>query len=166
LVEIAEEADKEIRDSISGLRVALGPEGFFAALARYLDRYERTHGIEAELVKPATLSEEVFDSRVKVQLLSIIQEALTNVRKHSGARCVWVIFEPKGSTAQVVIQDDGRGFDARRERIPPERVGLRGMRERAKSVGGSLVVASTPGAGTQIVVTVPTDGGSGPYPGG
>ncbi len=155
LVEISDEADKDIRDSILGLRVAFSSEGFFNALARYLYRYEKNYGIGAELVRAEILQEGAFNSSVEIQLLRIVQEALTNVRKHSGATSVQVVFGTEDGCARVVVQDDGKGFDAREQNPRSDHVGLRVMRERAQSVGGTMAVQSSPGEGTQVIVTVP-----------
>lgn len=160
LVAIADEANREIRDSIFGLRVAFSSEGFFDALTRYLGRYEKNYGIGAELVRPENLEEGAFSSGVETQLLRIIQEALTNVRKHSGATSVRVIFGTEDGCARVIVQDDGRGFETGQQGAWPDSVGLRVMRERAQSVGGNVAVQSLPGAGTRVIITVPIDGTS------
>jgi PAS domain S-box-containing protein len=156
LVEVAREADVDIRESILGLRVSLSGQELFPALAQYLERYEKNYGIHTILDWPETLGRRAFEPQVEVQLLRILQEALTNARKHADAHSVRVAFTVPNECAQVAIQDDGKGFD------PPElsdgvenRVGLRVMRERAVEAGGSLVVQSKVGEGTLIIVTVP-----------
>jgi signal transduction histidine kinase len=138
--------------------VSLSGREFFQALAQYLERYERNYGIHTVLVGSETLGSGVFEPQVEVQLLRILQEALTNARKHAAAHCVRVVFTVLQGKAQVAIQDDGRGFD--QQELPDgdgfeSRVGLRVMRERAMEVGGGLVVRSKPGEGTLILVTLP-----------
>ena len=159
LVEVAREADTDIRESILGLRVALAGGGLWPALATYLSQYEQRYEIHTELGRPERLGDGAFDPLVEVQLLRIIQEALTNARKHSRARSVCVTFAAQDGRAQVMVQDDGCGFD------PGEvygdsggRVGLRVMRERAEEIGGTLNVQSAPGEGTQVIVTAPLRG--------
>jgi signal transduction histidine kinase len=88
LVEVAHEADTDIRESILSLRVALAGQGLWPALATYLDQYEQRYGIRTELTRPETLGDGAFEPLVEVQLLRIIQEALTNVRKHLRSLCV------------------------------------------------------------------------------
>jgi signal transduction histidine kinase len=156
LIEVAREADTDIRESILALRVALVEGGLWPALATYLDQFEQRCEIHTELRRPETLGEGAFEPLVEVQLLRIIQEALTNARKHSRARSVHVTFAAQDGRAQVTVQDDGCGFD------PGEvcddtrgRVGLRVMRERAEEIGGTLAVQSRPDEGTQVVVTLP-----------
>jgi len=156
LVEVAREEDVDISESILGLRVTLSGQGFFPVLAQYLFQYQKNYGIQARLEKPETIPDGIFEPLVEVQLLRIIQEALTNVRKHAGARSVQIAFGLENGCVHITVQDDGQGFDPGMHIDPfSEHVGLRVMRERAMEVGGLVEIFSTPGAGTQIVVEVP-----------
>ncbi len=87
-----------------------------------------------------------------------VQEALTNVRKHADAHEVSLIVERSGGELRVVVEDDGQGFDPEQQR-PADTLGsglgLRGMEERAKLVGGRFEVESTPGHGTTVFVVLP-----------
>jgi signal transduction histidine kinase len=153
---VAQEADVDIRESILSLRVTLGDEGLFPALGQYLTQYEKNYGIQTELEKPETLSDGDFEPLVVVQVLRVLQEALTNVRKHAGAGCVRIVFAVEDGCARVTVRDDGQGFDpAVRGHKSDAHVGLRVMCERAKEVGGSLSLQSEPGRGTEVVVLVP-----------
>jgi signal transduction histidine kinase len=162
LIEAAREADTDIRESILALRVALAEGGLCPTLETYLAQYEQRYGIRTEFRRPDTLCDGAFEPLVEVQLLRVVQEALTNARKHSMARSVCVTLAAQDGRAQVTVQDDGCGFD------PGEvygdsagRVGLRVMRERAEEISGALAVQSAPGEGTQVVVTVPVTGRGG-----
>jgi signal transduction histidine kinase len=156
LVEVAREADVDIRESILGLRVTLSEHGLKPALVKYLAQYEKNYGIHTQLERPEAFVDGVFEPLVEVQLLRILQESLTNVRKHSGADCVRIAFAFEDGWARVTIQDDGQGFDsAAGIDGSGGNVGLRVMRERAEEVGGSLSLHSEPGQGTQVVVRVP-----------
>ncbi len=85
-----------------------------------------------------------------------MQEALTNVRKHSGARHVSVKFECEDRIVHMSVEDDGHGFDATRlSGEGSEHFGLQIMRERAAGVGGSLRIDSGPNVGTRVVLSVP-----------
>lgn len=162
LIEVAREADTDIRESILGLRVALAEQGFLPALATFLDQYERRYGIRTAIRWPETLGQDAFDPLVEVQLLRIIQEALTNARKHARAGSVCVTFAADGDRAQVTVQDDGLGFEPDRAFDESAgRVGLRVMRERAEEIGGTVTVQSASGEGTQVVVTAPLAHGRG-----
>ncbi len=156
LVEVAAEADTDIRESILGLRAPLVQQRLFPALSTYLIQYQQRYGIRTQLSRPPELTDGALDPLVELQLLRIIQEALTNARKHAQANSVCISFIVQDGHALVTLQDDGRGFD------PQEvlggsagRLGLRVMRERAEEVGGRLELQSRPGQGTRVVVTVP-----------
>jgi two-component system NarL family sensor kinase len=92
---------------------------------------------------------------VETSLYRIAQEALSNVARHAAARHVVVRLTMHGAQAQLDVEDDGRGFDA--AHIPPGRYGLIGLNERARLLGGSLVLESTPDEGTRIEVTIPLE---------
>jgi two-component system sensor histidine kinase UhpB len=92
--------------------------------------------------------------RVALALLRIGQEALHNIIRHSAANRVTVALAEDGGTAILRVVDDGNGFDpveARNERT----LGLTGMMERARAVGGRLIIDSAPGGGTRVEVRVP-----------
>jgi len=83
-----------------------------------------------------------------------VQEALSNVRKHSGAARVWVNVR-QSPPWRVEVRDDGCGFTPSPDTPDGIHVGLRIMRERARRVGADVEVVSAPGAGTRIVMTLP-----------
>lgn len=90
----------------------------------------------------------------ELQLLRIAQEALTNVRKHSGAQHAQVRLIQEGGRWELVVADGGRGFEPTVPRSH-HHLGLATMRERAHSLGGNLIIATGPGQGTRITATVP-----------
>ncbi len=94
---------------------------------------------------------------IAFQAIYILREALTNVRKHSGADSVHLTLQSlEDGTIKVTIQDNGRGFDLDSEQQSGRGgFGLRFMRERAERVGGSLRIESQPGQGTRLIVTLP-----------
>jgi PAS domain S-box-containing protein len=94
-------------------------------------------------------------TEIRVGLYRIAQEALNNVVKHARARRVEITLVPiaEGARVQLRIRDDGRGFDA--ASVPPGRLGLGIMRERADAIGAALALHSQPGAGTEVLVTWP-----------
>jgi PAS domain S-box-containing protein len=154
---IVETAHADMREYILNLRLAPSDQKpFFEALQYYLDGFSQNYDIPAELlVRPGIVAGK-FDLETQMQLFRIIQEALSNARKHAGASCVQVVFEKRDHLARILIQDNGRGFDP--TSIVNEaggHFGLRFMQERAKQIGGDLKVASAPGKGTCIEVEVP-----------
>jgi signal transduction histidine kinase len=149
-----------VREYILGVRAAGSAEiEFLPSLEDYLRRFRATYGIAATLEASPGLAGRVLEPMVGAQLLRIIQETLTNVRKHARARAVHIGLSVSDGQAEAVVQDDGEGFDpARLETAEASTFGLRFMRERAHEVGGTVRVDSVPGEGTRVVITVPLQG--------
>jgi len=91
------------------------------------------------------------------ELLRVGQEAIHNVKKHSGARHLSVQLEYGAAEIALMVRDDGRGFETGNgANSPPGHFGLTGMRERADAIGGTLEVTSEPGSGTTVRLQVMT----------
>jgi signal transduction histidine kinase len=98
----------------------------------------------------------VIPPRVELQLLRILQEALSNVRKHSGATLAYIELSRESDMIVAEVRDDGSGFDPEhRELADLPRFGLAIMRERAEGIGGSLELISNVGVGTRVRVELP-----------
>jgi len=96
----------------------------------------------------------VFLPNVKAQLIRIVQEALTNIRKHARACTVTIsAFEREGDVI-LEVRDKGHGF-VPGETQPVSQYGLRSMRERAESIGADLQITSAPGAGPTVRLRIP-----------
>jgi PAS domain S-box-containing protein len=100
---------------------------------------------------------EELPREVSVELLRVLQEALVNARRHSGARDVEVRLRTDDEAIVIEVADDGRGFDATSDSAG---IGLSAMRERVEGLGGRIEVRSRPGEGTNVTVTVPLGGGT------
>jgi signal transduction histidine kinase len=152
-----ERARQDARESLELLRGYDGNGGFVPHLRGYLNQLHQ----DSKLVFDLDASDNPpLETPVQVQLLRICQEALTNVRKHSGAYRVEVKVKPVDGHLKVSIADDGCGFDALTYYHDGGRArghGLAVMQERAESVGGRVRVLSMPGQGTEVQVEVPTD---------
>jgi signal transduction histidine kinase len=97
---------------------------------------------------------------VELVLYRIVQEALSNVAKHSGATEVKARLTRRGRTVRLLIEDDGGGFDAEAVKGSRESgLGLFGMEERLALIGGTLQVESSPGRGTRVSAEVALPGG-------
>lgn len=149
------------RRMIQDLRpVVLDELGLVAALAWQAREFTELTGIdcEFEMAELAAADEARLTPRLAASLYRIAQEALNNVRRHSGASRVevWLGSEPGGGV-RLRIRDDGRGQVVESTAAPgqPERFGLLGMRERARAGSGSLDITPTPGGGTTIDVVMP-----------
>ena len=114
-------------------------------------RSPRQTGMHVEL--EAQLGEARLPAEVETTLYRIVQEALTNIVKHAEAHRCSILLVRKATTATVVIEDDGRGFDT--DDVRAEGLGLAGMRERVELHDGRLTVESTPTSGTTLVAEVP-----------
>jgi DNA-binding NarL/FixJ family response regulator/signal transduction histidine kinase len=153
---VVADAGSDIRDFILGTRGAdLSEQGFFDALEEHLERIRQMHDLTITVIHHPSLTDDVLSPMAQIQLLRIIQEALINVRKHARARHVRILFVPSGDAVQVVIADDGMGFNLSTDWRAAGHFGLEMMRERAANVGGTLEVSSVPGRGTHVIVTLP-----------
>lgn len=149
--EIVAGAGDAVRRITSDLRPALLDDfGFVAAVEHELEQFERRTGIAYELTAPAEILPVSADAATA--LYRIVQEALTNVARHSGARRVTVRLTVTATEIVLVVADDGRG-------IAPDAMqgglGMLGLRERAFSLGGEVSVETAPGRGTAISVRLP-----------
>ncbi|HLB13241.1 MAG TPA: sensor histidine kinase, partial [Dehalococcoidia bacterium] len=155
--EAARQVYSDVREAILGLRTSPGTQGgFLPSLQSYLESYRETTGIQSRMkLRGKTGAIRLLPS-AEIQLMRIVQEALSNVRKHAQARTVTVSFEMDGRELKVMVEDDGQGFDP--EQIHPRgwpRFGLQTMRERAEAVGGRFRILSRPGGGTSVIIQLP-----------
>ena len=157
ITELCQESYRDVRESILALRVS-GTQGLdlLTGLARYAHGCERHTGQQVEIEAPAGALR--LDADAEVQALRIIQEALTNVRKHAGTDAATVRIQPVGDEVVIEIVDAGHGFVVGGGGDTLRHFGLRTMRERAALVGGSLDVTSRPGAGTTVRLVLPAAG--------
>ncbi len=153
LQEIVKQALQDVRRLAVELRPkALDDFGLMAALKRLGSGFSEQTGIRVDV--ESYLGEARLPSEVETALYRIVQESLTNVVKHAGASSVSVLVTQKDGSVIAVIEDDGRGFDAKAAR-PRAGLGLVGMEERVALLNGSLRIESSEGAGTTIVAEVP-----------
>jgi len=148
--------DEEVDRLAIELRpVALDDLGLDAALRRQVDEWAKDVGI------PADIHTRGVDRRlpepVETTVYRVVQEALTNVRKHARASRASIVVERRGQELVAIVEDDGAGFataDIESE-SSPRRLGLLTMTERAALVGGRLEIESKPGHGTTVYLRVP-----------
>jgi len=155
LAEISGDAYLDVREAILGLRESSRTDrGLVESLAAYLEKYERQSGIQT-LLETELDDKLVLAPRSEIQMIRVIQEALTNARKHSGATAVAVRIAETSGHVTFVVEDDGAGFDPSRAATGRDAFGLQSMRERVALVGGTLSVEAAPGRGTRITARVP-----------
>jgi signal transduction histidine kinase len=165
-------ANEQVEGLISGLHglitelrpVALDELGAEAAIEALVDRLNERHGLEVsvdiDLAGETSHDEARHTPDLEATIYRLVQEALTNVVKHSGADHARVAVEERGGAVTLTIEDDGRGLDPQSE---AGGFGLVGMRERVALIGGRLWVGPGPGGGTRVSATLPAtrrNGGS------
>lgn len=150
LVQEAVQATRELSATLRpGELKGLGLE---AALRKYTREFGRRSGLAATF--SSNLGEHALSSEVATTIYRIAQEALTNIARHASATQVNVVVSRTETNLLMNVTDDGQGFDAARV-ADPHAVGLIGMQERARLIGGALAIRSAPGAGAAITLEVP-----------
>jgi signal transduction histidine kinase len=163
-------ATGEAREAVAGLRelvvstlqdvrrlaVELRPSalddlGLVPALERLSQTFQESSSAQVDV--EAQLGEERLPPTVETTLYRIVQESLTNVSKHAGAKRISVTLTRKNGSVVAIIEDDGKGFDP--GAVGPDSFGLVGMRERLALVGGKLRIEAAAGTGTTIAAEVP-----------
>ncbi len=149
-------ANDDVRENILSLRTTLADKrGLASAIGEYLSEFGIQTGIETQFDNKIA-GDLNLASVAEVQLVCILQEGLANVRKHANAALVSVSLENRLSDGNesvlLQIMDNGVGFTARDSK---RRFGLQTMKERARSVQGTLMVHSVPGQGTTIKCSLP-----------
>ncbi len=152
--QVVREAVYDVRESILALRQD-PRQRLVPAVGAWIADFRRRTGLDVEF--RVTDKDIPIPPIVEVEVFRIMQEALTNVRKHAHASHVRVEFHIQRDGIDLTVKDDGRGF------VPEalhasDRFGLRIMRERAESLGGSFEIFSRPGQGTLIHVHLPLTG--------
>jgi signal transduction histidine kinase len=154
LREITAQTIDEIGRLARGLHpTVLDDHGLGVALSRYVAEYAKTHNITVDLTLDE-LDSSILPPAVQIGLYRILQEALTNVAKHSGAKAVRMRFARLATALEVAVIDDGCGFDAKAAAVSSHRLGIQSMRERAAMLGGTVSFTSQSN-GTKILLQLP-----------
>ncbi len=155
-LKLVEETIERVRSVMAGLRPpVLDDYGLAVALRWYTERFSERNAVVTVVQEKEFLS--CLPLTVETALFRIVQEVLTNVSKHANAKHVIITLERIDGVVQLVVSDDGVGFDPsvlRKLKKQPG-WGLITIEERAKAMGGNIYVKSEPGKGTRIIVQVP-----------
>ncbi|MGA2512370.1 MAG: GAF domain-containing sensor histidine kinase [Candidatus Limnocylindrales bacterium] len=158
----------DVREAILNLSTPMPQDrGVAAALEEYAAMYAESSKLAVHFHADPAAARAPLPAAAASEVFSIAREALTNVRKHARAHRVNLDLSLEGRELVLRIEDDGLGFDAELFAVGPERwphFGLAGMRERAESVGGSVVWRSGAGTGTRVELHVPTGSSSPGHP--
>jgi signal transduction histidine kinase len=150
----------DLRERMQLLKpIEVEPAQLVHRLAETVGQFRRDQSISASFVSD---SQEVsLSPRVCSQLVRILQEALVNIRKHSGARKVLVRFGRENETWKLLVEDDGCGFGfAGRLSLAELEAASMGplvIRERTRSIGAELVIESVPGCGARLEISLPPE---------
>jgi PAS domain S-box-containing protein len=153
----------DVRRLMLNLRPAvLDDLGLVPAIRWYAEAHLRPAGIEAQVSVAGLDEHQRLPGPLELGAFRLAQEALTNVVRHARATRVTIDLNRATGTLALSIRDNGCGFDVERRTRPGQRGGwgLAGMRERAALLGGSMIVASQPGRGTSVTVTLPVEDGA------
>jgi two-component system, NarL family, nitrate/nitrite sensor histidine kinase NarX len=142
----------DVRELLMHFRTRTNAEDIEPALATTLQKFEHQTGLKTTL----TMSGHgiPMSPDLQIQVLHIVQEALSNVRKHAHASHVWLNVQQQ-PVWQFEVRDDGIGFTPDNQSLDETHVGLRIMSERAQRIDAQLDVLSTPRRGSSIVLTLP-----------
>lgn len=145
------ESLQDVRELLVHFRTRTNSDQIEQALHATLKKFEHQSGLKAHLQMRG--HGVALPSDVQLQVLHVLQEALSNVRKHAQASQVWLEVD-KGPPWTFSVRDDGRGFEVAMLHGEGTSFGLQIMRERAERIGATVSVTSTPGRGTQVTLTL------------
>lgn len=138
----------------------VGPHQFLDFIAQLVERFSRDTGVATRFV--SELQEVTLPAATCRELARVVQEALVNIRKHSGAQSAMVHFGSQNGWWKLVIDDDGKGFPFSGRFTLTELDDLRRgptvIKERVRAVGGDMVLESSPGHGSRLEITIPQKG--------
>lgn len=145
-----DEASTDLRELIAHCRVPIEEQGLVPAIKRAVEKFRKETGIHILL----QCNEDVLllPSNMELNAYRIVQESLTNIKKHANAYIVRVLVNhDENGNIRILIENDGKGFDQRKiHSAEGQHLGLTIMRERAKHLGGDLKIESEPDEGTRV----------------
>ena len=156
LEEAARHLSLDVREAILNLRSSeeVG-DGLEMMLENYIERFRKLSDLEIQVFIHSSLKDLKLSQDVELNILRIVQEALSNARKHANATQLSITIKIEEKALQVIIEDNGIGFDVKTVCDDALSYGLCGMRDRADSIGGVFSVNSELGVMTQVTVTLP-----------
>ncbi|HIJ24494.1 MAG: GAF domain-containing protein [Gammaproteobacteria bacterium] len=147
-------ANRELRSLIANFRAPIHQQGLIDSITSLTDVFRKETGINTYFQHQCNTIQ--LPSESEGHILRVIQEALTNIRKHSQAQNVRIFANcPQNQRFWILIEDDGNGFSPENQGLllEGEHIGLSAMEQRMKAIGGTLEIESEPGEGTRITIT-------------
>jgi signal transduction histidine kinase len=146
----------DVRETILGLRSPIGPaSGLVAAIRAHAAGVAESAKLAIRVHAAPEVEAARLEPNVETQAFRIVAEALTNVRKHAGARRVTIDLRSEADRLIVAIRDDGRGFTTGAPGDGRPHYGLRSMTERAAGIGGTLDLENAPDGGAVVRLAAP-----------
>jgi two-component system nitrate/nitrite sensor histidine kinase NarX len=154
------QANADLRELLTNYRLKIDDAGLVPSIAGLVERFGRETGIAVYFQNDCRAF--ALTPPQEIQVFFIIQEALTNIRKHSGAHNVRILLNNEDDLYTVLIEDDGLGMADAEGEATGAHAGLAIMRERTARLQGQIVIESEPGEGTRIVLmfTAPPPAGA------
>jgi signal transduction histidine kinase len=153
ILDMVQDSISEVRRIMAALRPSILDDlGIRTTIDWHCREFQKIYR-QIQVHKQILVQEEDIPEALKIVIFRILQEALQNVAKHSHASVVDITLQKAGTTLELTIADNGRGFDEHAIRTTAERswgMGLSSMRERAELSGGTFVVESALGSGTRV----------------
>jgi two-component system sensor histidine kinase ComP len=160
-IELSQLVINQLRAVCTTMRpAALDDLGLLAALDVLVQEQSTRSGVPIQLDTDAEMADRVLPPATEVVLYRAAQEALTNSLRHAQPRSIHIHLRQQSDAVQLVVEDDGQGFvvpDRFDELVQEGHLGLAGLYERLRQIGGYLDVTSTPGRGTVVQVDVPLE---------
>jgi two-component system sensor histidine kinase UhpB len=157
--EVLDQTVGSVRRIAADLRpLMLDDLGLADAAGWLVEDFARRSGIECRIDLPPAERLEALGRDTSVTVYRVLQEALTNIARHSGAKHAWAALEAANGALTLEIEDDGRGITLA-EMTKSRSLGVKGMRERVLYLGGELEVSRAPRGGTRVRARVPLPGG-------
>jgi signal transduction histidine kinase len=153
---VAQELYTDTREAILGLRTAIsGDRNMVSAITEYVTRFNQMHSIKTELIV-GDYTIPSLSPPVELQVIRIVQEALSNVRKHAEATHAAINITGGDDGIKIVIKDNGKGFDTDQAgQVDWTKFGLQNMKERAERINSDLFIKSDRVSGTEVTLNIP-----------
>ena len=148
-----EQANNELRELIGQFRIPMDKRGLISSIQESIQQIHQEADIQIYLQNE--WATQVLPANIELQVLRIVQETLTNIRKHSQAGSVRILLRAlrAGGDHYLLIEDDGIGFDETKiEPVGGQHLGLSILRDRARQINGEITIDSEPGDGTRITL--------------
>jgi len=161
LRKVIDRSYSDVREAIIGLRVDFSKDvDFIKALTNYIKEFNKLSNITVNLNTKGNYYPIDFESQLHI--IRVVQEALTNVRRHANATCTDINIVFNNNDLNITVEDNGRGFDLKStDKLSSLHQGLKIMKQRARTLGGTLNITTAQGKGTKTELIVPLRKGLG-----